>query len=141
EWRVKSWCVTNGTVTAGQTSQTVTSTACTTDTVGLTLTVTNTSNCSASTTSKITVTANPASPSIAATPAQVCASSTGNTAKGPDGASSYSWSITNGTITAGQAAQTVTYTAGATGTVGLTLTVTNASNCSRSEERRVGTEG
>src|SRR5207245_4231975 len=85
----------------------------------------------------VTLNAPPATPTITASPTSVCASSTGNTAKGPDGAASYSWSITNGTITAGQAAQTVTYTAGATGTVGLTLTVTNASNCSASNTSNI----
>ena len=68
-------------------------------------------------------------PSITPTPSQVCANSTGNTASGPASMSSYSWSITNGTITAGATAQSVTYTAGASGNVGLTLTVTTSNGC------------
>ena len=68
-------------------------------------------------------------PTITPTPAQVCASSTGNTASGPASMTTYAWSITNGTITAGVSSQTVTYTAGATGNVGLTLTVTTSNGC------------
>ncbi|HVT04339.1 MAG TPA: carboxypeptidase regulatory-like domain-containing protein, partial [Thermoanaerobaculia bacterium] len=69
---------------------------------------------------------------ITPTPAQVCAGSTGNTASGPAGAASYSWSITNGTITGGGTTQTVSYTAGAAGNVGLVLNVVDPSGCRRS---------
>jgi hypothetical protein len=68
-------------------------------------------------------------PSITPSPAQVCASSVGNTATGPAGMTTYAWSITNGIITGGTNTQTVTYTAGASGSVGLSLTITNASGC------------
>jgi hypothetical protein len=70
--------------------------------------------------------------SITPTPAAVCANSTGNTATGPAGAASYSWSITNGTITGGGATQTVTYDAGASGTVGLILNIIEAAGCHKS---------
>src|SRR5207237_3307956 len=71
------------------------------------------SNTGGSNQTTATLTVNPvAPPTITASPAQVCANSTGNTASGPTSAS-YSWSINNGTITGGQNAQTVTYTAGA----------------------------
>ena len=66
---------------------------------------------------------------ITPTPAQVCPNSTGNTASGPDGATSYSWSITNGTITSGTTSQSITYTAGASGNVGLMLMLTAANGC------------
>src|SRR5207237_9192027 len=62
-------------------------------------------------------------PPITPTPAQVCANSTGNSASGPAGATSYSWSITNGAITGGGTTQTVTYTAGASGNLRLALNV------------------
>jgi len=68
-------------------------------------------------------------PAVTPSPAQVCASSTGNTASGPAGMSTYAWSITNGAITAGATAQSVTYTAGVSGGVGLSLTVTTSSGC------------
>jgi hypothetical protein len=68
-------------------------------------------------------------PTVTPTPSPVCASSTGNTATGPAGVSSYAWGITNGTITSASNTQSVTYTAGASGSVGLSLTITNASGC------------
>jgi len=66
-------------------------------------------------------------PTITA-PSSVCANSTGNTASGPSGAASYAWTITGGTITAGANAQTVTFTAGASGSVVMGLTVPTGSN-------------
>src|SRR5206468_8108121 len=74
----------------------------------------------------------PATPTITPTPAQVCANSTGNSAAGPAGATTYAWSIVNGSITSAANIQTITYTAGASGTVDLTLVVTNAAGCSAS---------
>ncbi|HWS71098.1 MAG TPA: hypothetical protein VN605_03245, partial [Thermoanaerobaculia bacterium] len=68
-------------------------------------------------------------PVITPTPSPVCANATGNTASGPAGASTYSWAITNGIFTSGTNAQSVTYTAGASGSVDLSLTITNPSGC------------
>ncbi|MEA2325343.1 MAG: hypothetical protein QOE68_302, partial [Thermoanaerobaculia bacterium] len=125
-----AWSITNGTITSATNIQTITYTAGASGTVGLTLVVTNASGCSATNTSNVTINAKPATPVITPTPAAVCASSTGNSAAGPAGATSYAWSIVNGTITSATNIQTITYTAGASGTVGLTLVVTNASGCS-----------
>src|SRR5262249_9534510 len=85
----------------------------------------------------VNVNTNPATPTITPTQTPVCANSTGNQASGPAGASSYAWTITNGTITSGANSQTVTYTAGATGNVSLTLMVTNAASCSASSSATV----
>jgi large repetitive protein len=73
-------------------------------------------------------------PSAVITAAAVCASSTGNTASVPDAGTgaTYAWTITNGTITSGAGTRTITYTAGASGSVTLAATVTNSSNCSAS---------
>jgi uncharacterized repeat protein (TIGR01451 family) len=57
--------------------------------------------------------------------AQVCANSTGNVASAPAGAASYVWAVTNGTLTGGQGTPSITYNAGSTGSVGLSLTVSN----------------
>lgn len=59
----------------------------------------------------------------------VCAGSTGNQASAPAGASAYAWTIMNGTITSATNIQSIVYTAGASGSVTLGLTVTNASGC------------
>jgi hypothetical protein len=75
--------------------------------------------------------------SITPTPAQVCANSTGNTASGPAGATSYAWSITNGTITSVNNTQSITYTAGASGSVGLMLNIVEASGCHKTASTNV----
>jgi hypothetical protein len=59
----------------------------------------------------------------------VQSSSTGNQAAGPAGATTYAWTITNGTITSANDIQTITYSAGAFGTLTLGLTVTDAAGC------------
>ena len=66
---------------------------------------------------------------ITPTPATVCTNSTGNTASGPAGMTAYAWGIVNGTITSATNIQTITYTAGASGTVTLSLTVTAPNGC------------
>jgi hypothetical protein len=66
---------------------------------------------------------------ITPTPSSVCSNSTGNTASGPAGMTSYAWGITNGTITSATNIQSITYTAGASGSVTLTLTVTAPNGC------------
>jgi hypothetical protein len=66
---------------------------------------------------------------ITPTPAAVCASTTGNTASGPAGMTAYAWGIANGTITSATNTQSITYTAGASGTVTLSLTVTAPNGC------------
>src|SRR6202007_2617691 len=83
------------------------------------------------------ITPTPATPSITPTPAQVCANSAGNSAAGPAGATTYAWSIVNGSITSATNIQTITYTAGASGTVDLTLVVTNAATCPASNTLNV----
>ena len=64
-------------------------------------------------------------PSITPASESVCPGSTGNTATGPAGLAAYAWTIVNGTITSGATAQTVTYTAGPSGQVTLTLAATS----------------
>ncbi|MFN2385935.1 MAG: PQQ-dependent sugar dehydrogenase [Thermoanaerobaculia bacterium] len=71
-------------------------------------------------------------PSAAITaPSAVCAASIGNTASVPNAGAgaSYDWSIQNGTITSGDSARLVTFTAGASGNVVLSVTVTNGGGC------------
>jgi PKD repeat protein len=75
----------NGTITSATNIQNITYTAGASGTVDLTLVVTNASGCSATNTVNVTINANPTTPTITPTPAQVCASSTGNSAAGPAG--------------------------------------------------------
>ncbi|MBV8518549.1 MAG: DUF11 domain-containing protein [Acidobacteria bacterium] len=58
-------------------------------------------------------------------PATVCAGSTGHVASAPTQAgATYNWIVTNGTLTAGQGTNSITFTAGATGNVALSVTAT-----------------
>src|SRR5207237_7031162 len=70
-----------------------------------------------------------AAPTITPTPAVVCPNATGRTAAGPAGMANYSWGITNGTIVGSTTSQSITYTAGASGTVDLQLTTTDGTGC------------
>lgn len=79
----------------------------------------------------VNLSAGPGTPSIT-TSSAVCAGSTGNQASGPAGATTYAWTIANGTFTSAINIQNVTYTAGASGNVTLGLTVTNATGCAAS---------
>jgi hypothetical protein len=66
----------------------------------------------------------------------VCAGSTGNSATASAaGATNFQWSIVNGSITSGQGTASITYTAGASGSVNLTVVPFNANGC------QVATEG
>ena len=125
-----AWSITGGTITSATNLQTVTYTAGASGSVNLTLAVTNASGCSASSSTTTAINANPATPTITTPTASVCTASPGNTASGPAGATTYAWTVTGGTITSAANLQTVTYTAAASGSVQLTLVVTNASGCS-----------
>ena len=104
----------------GATTQTITVTPSSTTTYSVT--VTNGAGCSGSDTHTVTVSGAPAATITA--PAAVCASSTGNSASVPPGATSYVWTISGGTITAGQNTRAITFSANASGSVVLGVTVT-----------------
>ncbi|MBV9495271.1 MAG: DUF11 domain-containing protein, partial [Acidobacteria bacterium] len=59
------------------------------------------------------------------TASSVCANSTGNVATASGSATTYSWSVSNGSLTSGQGTPSITYTAGTGGSVSITLTVSN----------------
>src|SRR5205085_1183699 len=108
--------------------------------VTLNLTVTNAGGCSASNSANVAVNALP-SATITPNPTPVCAGSTGNQASAPGGASTYAWTITNGTITSATNIATITYTAGSTGSNGskvtLGVTVTSSAGCSNNSSTDV----
>jgi DNA/RNA endonuclease G (NUC1)/fibronectin type 3 domain-containing protein len=62
-------------------------------------------------------------------PPTICPASPDNTASAPAGAVSYSWQVTNGAITAGQGTSSISYTAGASGTVSFSVLMTMPSGC------------
>ena len=85
----------------------------------------------------VTVNANPNATITA--PLAVCANATGNTATVPDAGTGamYTWTITGGTITAGQNTRNITWTAGAAGAAMLSVTVKNSAGCSANSSTSV----
>ncbi|HSU56078.1 MAG TPA: Ig-like domain repeat protein [Candidatus Dormibacteraeota bacterium] len=73
-------------------------------------------------------------------PAAVCANSTGNIASVPaDPGATYAWSITNGTITAGQGTAQITWSSAGSGPVNLGVTV--AKGCAATSAATVAVMG
>jgi hypothetical protein len=130
-----AWTIGNGTITSAANIQTITYTAGVSGAVTLNLTVTNASSCTASNSASVTINPNPDATITA--PAGVAANSTGNTASVPvTPGATYAWTIVNGTVTAGAGTSSITFTAGASGTVDLSVTVT-ASGCSSTGNQSV----
>jgi DNA/RNA endonuclease G (NUC1)/fibronectin type 3 domain-containing protein len=119
-----TWSIINGSITAGTGTRTISYTAGSTGTVHLAVTVSN-NGCSADGSADVTINAVPVATVTAAS--ATCALSTGNAASVADAGAgaTYTWSIINGSITAGTGTRTISYTAGSTGTVHLAVTVSN----------------
>jgi len=97
-----------------------------------TVTVSSPGPCGGSAQASTTVVINPLPSATITTAASVCATSAGNIASVPNAGAgaTYAWSITNGSITSGSGTASITYTAGSSGGVHLTVTVTTAAGCS-----------
>jgi len=123
------WSITGGTITAGQGTRSLTWSAGTGSQVALDVTVTDGHGCFC--TGHATVTIWPLPNCTITAPSGVCASSTGNTASVPDAGTgaTYQWSITGGTITAGQGTRSLTWSAGTGSQVALDVTVTDGHGC------------
>ncbi|HEY2091045.1 MAG TPA: carboxypeptidase regulatory-like domain-containing protein [Thermoanaerobaculia bacterium] len=124
----------NGSPIGGATSQTYVATA----TGDYTLTVTS-SGCSSAASAATTVTVNPNPDATITAPASVASGSTGNIASVANGGAgaTYNWSVTDGTITGGTGTNSVTFTAGAIGTLTLQVTVTTSTSCSDTKSANV----
>jgi hypothetical protein len=154
-----AWTISGGTITSATNIQTITYSVTTPGSVTLSVAVFNATGCSASGTTNVTVYPKPFTPTITLAPTNICANSTGNQASGPSSGqilsalhkgvsiqsfgpsdyavTDYSWTIVNGTITSATNIQTITYTAGTSGTVTLNLTVFNAAGCSTSASTNI----
>jgi uncharacterized repeat protein (TIGR01451 family) len=94
-----------------------------TSTTTYSVTVTNGSGCSGSDSHVVTVTSNPTATMLV--PSAVCPNSTGNNASTPpQPGASYLWSITNGTITSSNTTSSIAFSAGASGSVTLSVAIT-----------------
>ncbi len=110
-----------------------------------TVTVTDANGCSSTQCSgSLVVNQNPTCSLSAPNPPPACGSS-GNTLSGPGGFAAYSWIIISSDpgwlITGGANSQTVTYTAGNSGTATFQLTVTDANGCSGTCQVTFGCSG
>jgi hypothetical protein len=77
----------------------------------------------------LTVSCPPPPPAIINGPSSVCSLSTGNAANvGSISNATYAWGISNGTITSGQGTNAITFTAGASGDINLTVTITDSTS-------------
>ena len=94
-------------------------------------TVTATSDGCTSSPASTLVLVNPAPTVVITAPPYVCAASGGNVASVfyLGAGASFAWTITNGTIVSGDGTSSIVFTAGATGSVGLQVTVTDAISC------------
>ncbi len=132
QWREGTTNLTNGGNISGTTTATLTINPAGTGDAASNYNCVATNSCGSATSNNASLTVNPL-PDCTITPAppQVCANSPDNTASVPNAGvgATYAWTITNGTITAGAGTNQITYTAGATGPVHLTVTVTTAAGC------------
>jgi hypothetical protein len=101
--------------------------------------VVTTGGCASAASAAKTVTVNPNPSATITAPATVVAGSTGNSASvaNAGAGATYNWSITNGTITAGTGTRIITFTAGASGSVTLNVTVTTSAGCSDAKSSNV----
>ncbi|MBK6799504.1 MAG: DUF3494 domain-containing protein [Acidobacteria bacterium] len=108
-------------------------------TVTLRFTVNSNSLPACGATDDVVLTVTPLPVATITAPTAVCELSTGNTASVPDAGAgaTYNWMITGGTITAGQGTRTITWTAGNTGSVTISVTVTTAAGCSANGSAQV----
>ncbi|HEX7830096.1 MAG TPA: hypothetical protein VF787_10585, partial [Thermoanaerobaculia bacterium] len=110
----------------GATSQTISVSPASTTTYSVT--VAN-GSCSASDSHTVTVSSNPVA--TITSPVSVCAGGNANASVAAQAGATYTWTISNGTITSGAGTNAITFTAGASGNVTLNVTV-NAGSCTSS---------
>lgn len=131
----------NGSLIGGATAQQYNATAS-----GSYIVTVTAGGCTSAPSAGTTVTVNPipSTPVITA-PSTVVAGSPNHTASVPSNlGSTYAWSISNGTITNGQGSAQITFTAGSSGTLTLSVVETSANGCvsqSGSANVTVGTAG
>ncbi|HEX7679307.1 MAG TPA: IPT/TIG domain-containing protein, partial [Thermoanaerobaculia bacterium] len=124
----------NGNPIGGATNQTYVATAAGSYTVTVTA-----SGCTSASSAATVVTVNPNPNATITAPPTANSGSTGNVASVANAGvgATYNWGITNGTITAGTGTNSITFTAGAVGTLTLNITVTTSAGCSDAKSANV----
>jgi hypothetical protein len=128
-----TWSVTGATLTGGQGTNSITFDV-PSNSAAVTLNVTGTNGCSNSSSANITVD-NLANVVVTA-PSSMTSGTSGNASATVSAGAAYAWSITNGTITAGQGTSSITFTAGAAAQTIVTVVETLGS-CTKSGNAHV----
>jgi hypothetical protein len=128
-----TWTISNGTISSGQGTRQITFSTGASDAT-LNVSVTIPGNSCAVTGSKVIAVSgstNPPDTTISVNLAGTCPNSTGHTAFVPDAGagSTYSWTIINGTITAGQNARIVTFSTSTASSVTLSVGIRTTNGC------------
>jgi len=142
QWRKNGVLLANGGHVSGATSATLTISSATAADAGAYDVVVGGTCPPAVNSNAASLTVNPVPSGTIAAASLLCAGSAGNSASVADAGAgaTYTWSINNGTITAGASTASITYTAGQVGKAGsmtLSVTVTNAAGCSASSSKIV----
>ena len=117
-----SWSITNGVITNGAGTSSITFSPSGLAPVQLNVTVAS-GSCTATGSVSVPVTQSPSTPAMTA-PANVPASTTGHSASTtPQAGASYAWSITGGAITSGNGTPAITFSSETTSPITLTVTV------------------
>jgi hypothetical protein len=96
------------------------------------------SGCSSQSSAAITVSINPVPNATITVVSSIVSGAAGTASVADAGAgATYAWVIGNGTITGGSGTRSITFTAGAAGTLTLNVTVTNGSGCADSKQANV----
>jgi len=120
------WMITNGTITAGDSTPQITFTPGASGAVQLSCTIISAGGTAANLGMASLTIVPPAITPVITAPAKVSAGATGLIASVPvQPGSTYAWAIENGTITTGGSTDQITFTAGLSGSVQLGCTVTN----------------
>lgn len=124
-----TWTVTNGTITGGNGTRTITWDAGTAGTTTLHVTVTAAGGCETNGAMQVQVRPRPALPSIHA-PSSLISGAGGYVAElAPGVGPGFTWTIQNGTITEGAGTARIVFTAGQVGVLRLTVVERNAVGC------------
>jgi hypothetical protein len=130
-----TWNISGGTISSGSGTSKISVTWGSTSTGTLKLVETNANGCKDSSSSTITINALP-TPSVSGT-ASVCAGSTGTYSTKNNTGSSYSWSITGGTVSSGSGTNSVVVAWGTAGSGTLKVVETNANGCKDSSSSTI----
>lgn len=130
------WTIQDGTLTAGANTSSATFTAGAAGTLTLTCSATNTVGSVNSTALVQVVPSAPITPVITA-PSQVNAQAASSASIPAQAGCTTTWTLTGGTITAGQGTTSLSFTAGGVGTMQLGCTVTNSASVAVSAQKSI----